>query len=104
MDVLASIGLHNLVAMVESQLTYPPSYDAATRVGETSIRGIPPFQSTNCSNTSNIQQRPLTPPRIRMPTEHDSLPNRPSETDMDSIPPPSLLSLEGFSIDGKTGR
>ena len=109
MDVLASIGLHNLVAMVESRLTHPPSYDAATSGGEGSYRTIPPFPDTNHSTTYNMPQRPQTPPRTRpVAIEHDSLDHeshtsrQPSSLCANSILP-SLASLEGCSLYGKTG-
>ena len=107
MDVLASIGLHNLVELVKSRLTHPskpPSYDAATCGVESTSRTIPPISTMNSVNSIDIYQRPQTPPRIRMPTEHESLPNQPSAScyNDDSIPA-SIMSLDDFNLDGKTG-
>ena len=106
MDVLTSIGLHNLVAFVQSKLSHPPPYDVVNN-SRASARSMFPYPDTN-HYTNESQQRPVTPPRIprmREPTEHESLPIRPaaSRYSNNSSLPASIMSLEGFSLDGKTG-
>ena len=102
MDVLTSLGLHNLVDIIQSKLSQPPSYTASLK-GEAS--------SSTHSSPQNVTQEsaqpPCIPPRPRQPTEHDSLASLPAsinfDNDHNSSLPASAISLEGFSLDGKTG-
>lgn len=108
MNVLSSLGLHNLVDIIQSKLSQPPSFTASHQTPAPSSMYGSAYNSNRLPPSSvSPQHPPSIPPRPRQPTEHDSLASFPTSmnfnTENNLSMPASTISLKGFSLDGKTG-